>query len=46
VLVTHQVNVTTLTGVVPAPGEIVVLRPQGDGTFAVAGRMRGPGGPG
>ena len=26
-LVTHQVNITALTGVVPAEGEIVVLRP-------------------
>jgi phosphohistidine phosphatase SixA len=29
VLVTHQVNITALTGVVPAAGEIVVLRPDG-----------------
>ena len=30
VLVTHQVNVTALTGVVPASGEMVVLRPDGE----------------
>jgi|SRR4051812_38109120 len=29
VMVTHQVNVTALTGVVPASGEMVVLRPDG-----------------
>jgi len=29
VLVTHQVNVTALTNIVPASGEIVVLRPNG-----------------
>jgi len=26
VLVTHQVNITALTGVVPAEGEILILR--------------------
>lgn len=30
VLVTHQVNITALTGVYPASGEIVVLRPEND----------------
>lgn len=39
VLVTHQVNITALTGVVPGPGELVVLAPRGDGTFAVVGRI-------
>ena len=29
VLVTHQVNVTALTDVFPASGEMVVLRPDG-----------------
>ncbi len=29
-LVTHQVNITALTGVFPQSGEIVVLRPEGD----------------
>jgi phosphohistidine phosphatase SixA len=37
-LVTHQVNITRTTGVFPASGELVVLRPQGDG-FSVAGRL-------
>jgi phosphohistidine phosphatase SixA len=31
VVVTHQVNITALTGVVPASGEGVVLRRHGDG---------------
>lgn len=39
VLVTHQVNVTALSGVYPASGEIVVLRANGD-VLTVVGRMR------
>ena len=38
VLVTHQVNITALTGVSPAEGEMIILTPQGDG-FTVAGRL-------
>ncbi len=38
-LVTHQVNITALTGVFPAEGEVLVLRPDGDG-FAIVGRVR------
>ena len=37
VWVTHQVNITALTGVVPAPGEVVVVRKAPDGVV-VAGR--------
>jgi hypothetical protein len=36
---THQVNITALTGMVPASGEGVVLRREGD-RLAVAGRIR------
>lgn len=39
VLVTHQVNITALSGIVPASGEIVVLRADGD-ALTVVGRMR------
>lgn len=39
VLVTHQVNITALTGVFPQSGEIVVVRPEGDG-LKVIGRIR------
>lgn len=39
VLVTHQVNISALTGVYPASGEMVVLRPQGNGDFQVLGRI-------
>jgi broad specificity phosphatase PhoE len=39
VLVTHQVNITALSGVFPQSGEIVVLRPDGD-DFKVLGRIR------
>ena len=38
VLVTHQVNITALTGVSPAEGEMVILTPRGDG-FTVAGSL-------
>jgi phosphohistidine phosphatase SixA len=39
VVVTHQVNVTGLTGIVPASGEGVALRRVGE-NFEVAGRIR------
>lgn len=39
VVVTHQVNITALTGVFPASGEGVVLRPRG-GTLEVVGRLQ------
>ncbi len=39
ILVTHQVNITALTGIAPGQGEIVVLMPQGNGAFQVAGRL-------
>ena len=39
VLVSHQVNITALTGVYPQSGEIVVLRPEGE-KIAVLGRLR------
>ena len=38
VVVTHQVNITALTGVFPASGEGVVLRPRG-GQLEVVGRV-------
>jgi hypothetical protein len=40
ILVTHQVNISALTGIFPTAGEMVILTPQGDGTFRVAGRLR------
>jgi phosphohistidine phosphatase SixA len=39
VLVTHQVNITALTGVVPAPGEMIILRAELDGALRVVGRL-------
>lgn len=39
VLVTHQVNITALTGIVPAMGEMIVLTPQAGGTARIAGRL-------
>jgi phosphohistidine phosphatase SixA len=38
-MVTHQVNITALTGVAPASGEGVLVRPARDG-LAVIGRVR------
>jgi phosphohistidine phosphatase SixA len=40
ILVTHQVNISALTGIFPAAGEMVILTPQEDGTFRVAGRLQ------
>ncbi len=39
VLVTHQVNITALTGVYPASGELVVIRRAADGTISVVGTI-------
>lgn len=39
ILVSHQVNVTALTGIYPADAEMVVLRP-GEAGYVVAGRLR------
>ncbi len=38
VLVTHQVNITALTGIVPADGEMVVVRREGE-RLRVVGRV-------
>lgn len=42
VLVTHQVNITAATGVYPASGEMVVLRPAGGDRLEVLGRLKVP----
>ena len=39
VFVTHQVNITALTGLYPGEGEMIILTPQSDG-FTVAGRLK------
>jgi len=39
VLVTHQVNITALTGVYPASGEMVVIRPAASGQWQVIGSV-------
>jgi hypothetical protein len=36
----HSPNVTALTGISPAQGEMVILTPSGDGNFRIAGRLR------
>jgi phosphohistidine phosphatase SixA len=40
VLVTHQVNITELTGVFPVSGEMVVVRPNGEGGVQLIGRLQ------
>ncbi len=39
VLVSHQVNITALTGVYPRSGEVVVLKVGNDGAIEVVGRF-------
>jgi phosphohistidine phosphatase SixA len=39
IMVTHQLNVRSVTGIAPAPAEVVILTPSGDGRFTVAGRL-------
>ncbi len=39
ILVTHQVNITALTDIFPASGELVVLRRASDGTLTVVGMV-------
>lgn len=39
-LVTHQVNITALTGVYPASGEVILFRFEADGTATVLERIR------
>ncbi len=40
ILVTHQVNISALTNVYPASGEIIVVKREDDGALTVAGRIR------
>ena len=42
VMVSHGSTINALTGVSPDPAEMVVVTPQGDGRFVVAGRMSAP----
>lgn len=39
-LVTHQVNVTAISGVYPASGEIVIMRRAKDGKLSVVGALK------
>ncbi len=41
-MVTHQVNITALTGAHPAMGEILVVRANADGTIKLVGRIPPP----
>jgi hypothetical protein len=40
VLVTHQVNITALTGIFPSEGEMLVLKPRTGTGFDIIGRIR------
>ena len=40
VVVSHQVNITALTGVYPSSGEGVVVQPSADGSFKVLGTIK------
>ncbi len=40
VLVTHQVNITALTGVFPGEGEVLVLKPKPGAGFDLVGRIK------
>ena len=42
VLVGHQVNITDVTGVVPASGQAVVVKAKADGTVRVVGTLPAP----
>jgi broad specificity phosphatase PhoE len=42
VLVSHGSTISALTGVMPAPSEMVVVTPQGAGRFTVTGRLTAP----
>lgn len=42
VLVSHGSTISALTGVSPDTGEMVVVTPEGDGRFTVAGRLTVP----
>ena len=42
VMVSHGSTILALTGVSPAPAEMVVLTPQGGGKFVLAGRLEVP----
>jgi phosphohistidine phosphatase SixA len=42
IMVTHQVNITALTGEHPAMGEILVVRANADGTIKLVGRIPPP----
>lgn len=39
IMVTHQVNITALTGIVPSMGEMVIVRANAQGRVEVAGRI-------
>jgi phosphohistidine phosphatase SixA len=42
ILVSHQATIAAAIGVYPAPGEVVILTPEGRGQFRVAGRIPPP----
>lgn len=39
VMVSHGTTIAALTGITPEPGEMLIVRPQGDGQFELKGRL-------
>lgn len=39
VLVSHGTTIAAVTGITPEPGEMLIVRPQGDGQFELKGRL-------
>ncbi|MGZ5034444.1 MAG: histidine phosphatase family protein [Usitatibacter sp.] len=44
VLVSHGTTIAAVTGITPAPGEMLIVSPQGDGKFELRGRLAVPAG--
>ena len=42
VLVSHGTTIAAVTGIAPQPGEMLIVRPQGDGQFELKGRLLVP----
>src|SRR5262245_5117719 len=42
VLISHGSTISALTGIMPAPAEMVVVTPKGAGRFTVVGRLTAP----
>jgi uncharacterized membrane protein len=41
IMVTHQVNITAITNIVPQSGEAVIIKSDGQGKIKIVGRIGG-----